>query len=103
MNLPSIIDAAICAQIGVLVLMIVQYIKASIPEKLIPVASVLVGIGISFLFFYKAPVEQMDFLIIIANGVLGAIMADTGYTFLSTGKSPTFTLPNKGQLNGGSK
>lgn len=99
MNLPSIIDVSICAQIGVLVLMVVQYVKASIPEKLIPVASILAGIGLSFLFFYK-PGTSINFVIVIANGVLGSIMADTGYSFISTGNSPTFTLPSKSQLNG---
>lgn len=100
MNLPSIIDVAVVAQIGVLVLAVIQYVKASIPEKLIPVASILAGIGLSFLFFYK-PGVPIDFVIVLANGVIGAITADTGYSFLSTGKSATFTLPSKTQLNGG--
>lgn len=99
MNLPSIIDVSICAQIGVLVLMVIQYVKASIPDKIIPVASILAGIGLSFLFFYK-PGVAINFVVVIANGVLGSIMADTGYSFISTGTSPTFTLPSKTQLNG---
>lgn len=100
MNLPSIIDISIISQIGALILVVIQYVKASIPEKLIPVASILVGIGLSFLFFYK-PGVPIAFVAVIANGVIGAIMADTGYSFISTGKSETFTLPSKTQLNGG--
>ncbi len=102
MNLPSIIDVGICAQIGALVLAVVQYIKSAIPEKLIPVLSMLIGIGVSFMFFYK-PDAAVDFVVVISNGIVGAILADTGYSFLSTGKSPTFTLPKKTQRNGGAK
>jgi hypothetical protein len=94
MNLPSIIDLTAVAGIGMLAMMIIQYIKDSLPTKLIRWCTLLAGIGVSFLWFYK-PGINYDFVVVIANGVLGAIGADTGYNFLSPTNSPSFTLPSK--------
>jgi hypothetical protein len=95
MTLPSIIDLQAIAAIGMLVLIFMQYIKDAIPDKLMRVCSLLVGIGISFLWFYKPGNYNFDFIMIIANGIFGAIGADTGYQFLSPTGSPIFSLPSK--------
>ena len=95
MNLPSIIDITSIASIGMLVLVVMQYIKEPIPVKLVPVCSVLVGIGVAFLYFYKPGGGQLDLVMIIANGVLGAVFADTGYNFLSASQSPPLSLSSK--------
>ncbi len=99
MNLPDFLDVGKIAQMAALVLMIVQYIKPAIPEKLIPVASMLVGIGISFLFAYNVSPTGFNYVMIITYGVFSAIAADTGYSFLSSSKSSIFSLPSKAQIN----
>lgn len=102
MNLPSIIDLTKIVYIGVVTLAVVQYIKVGIPDKLIWVLSWVIGIAISFLYFYnpQVPISQMDFVAVVANGILGAVFADTGYHFVSNTNSPTFSLPSKTQING---
>jgi hypothetical protein len=97
MNLPSIIDITAISAIGVLVLAIMQYIKEPVPVKLVPACSILVGIGVAFLYFYK-PGVSLDFVAIIANGVLGAVFADTGYNFLSASQSPPLSLSSKKEV-----
>ena len=94
MTVPNILNLQAIAGIGAMVLMIVQYIKTPIPEKLVPAVSILVGIGVSFLYFY-APGQPLDFVLIIANGVLGAVSADTGFNFLSGSQSPPLSLSSK--------
>lgn len=94
MNLPNIIDLTVIASVGILVLAVMQYIKEPIPTKLVPVCSMLVGIGVSFLFFYK-PGAAIDFVQIVANGILGAVFADSGYNFLSAKQSPPLSLSSK--------
>ncbi|MBU0907402.1 MAG: hypothetical protein KKE05_04575 [Nanoarchaeota archaeon] len=95
MTLPAIIDLQAITAIGMLVLIFMQYIKDAIPDKLMRVCSLLVGIGISFLWFYKPGNYNFDFIMIIANGIFGAIGADTGYQFLSPSGSQVFSLPGK--------
>lgn len=95
MNLPSIINIEIVAAIAALVLVITQYIKNLIPSKFVPPVAILVGIGLSFLYFYKPAGGTIDVVAMIANGVLGALMADAGYNFLSPKNSPLFSLPSK--------
>ncbi|MGD0662851.1 MAG: hypothetical protein ABSD38_32770 [Syntrophorhabdales bacterium] len=90
------LDASKIAQIGALVLVVVQYVKVAIPEKVTPFVSIALGILISFLFQYYA--GKFDIVIGIVNGVLGAVGADTGYGFLSNSKSPQFTLASTDQL-----
>jgi hypothetical protein len=96
MNLPSFLDISKIAQIGALVLVVVQYIKKPIPDKYIPYVSIAIGILISLLFEYRG--AKFDIVNGIVNGVLGAIGADTSYGLLSNSKSPTFTLPSRAQL-----
>ena len=102
MNLPSFVDLARVAEIGVLVLIITQYLKKGIPETWIPIVSVLIGILLSFGYLSNTVVsEWTPYLIFctIVNGIIGAIGADGTYTFVSNAKgSPTFTLPSKAQL-----
>ena len=93
-DLPKLIDISLIPKIGVLVLAVIQYFKSYIPDKLIPIGSIVAGIIISFLYLYKVPIGSMDFVAVVANGVLGAIMADTGYQFFSK-KDGNFSLPPK--------
>ncbi len=97
-NLPDFLDLSRIAQIGSLLIVVVQYIKKFIPDKYIPYVSMAIGILISFLFEYKG--EKIDIVTGIVNGVLGAVGADTGYLFLSRTKSPQFTLPSRAELGG---
>jgi chromate transport protein ChrA len=83
------------ATIGMLVLAVIQYVKSMIPDKLVPVASILAGIGVAFLLFYDPKVGYVDPVVVIANGVLGAVGADSGYQFLSSKTSPPLSLPSK--------
>jgi hypothetical protein len=106
MNLPSFVDMAKVAEIGVLVLMIIQYFKRGIPETWIPIVSVLVGILISFGYLSNTVIADWTpymIFVTIVNGVAGAIGADTAYSFVSNTKSPTATLPSKAQIEGGTK
>src|SRR5512139_1395274 len=94
MDWASLFDLPKLATIGTLTMIIIQYIKEAIPEKFITTATVLVGIGISFFVEYKA-LGSTDVVTTIVNGVMGAMGADSGYQFLSGGKSLPFTLPSK--------
>lgn len=102
----DILDSSKIAQIGALVLVVVQFIKKYIsdkyiPDKYIPVVSIVIGILIAFLFEYKE--GKFDIVSGIVNGALGAIGADTSYGFLSKTKSPAFTLSSRTELQEKSK
>jgi hypothetical protein len=101
MNLPSFIDVSSILAIAALVVLIVQYIKGLIPDKFVKWVSFPIGIGVSFLYFYKPTGGPLDWVVIISHGILAAVSADTGYSFFSAGKSTAFSLPSKTQLNGG--
>ena len=106
MNLPSFMDMAKVAEIGVLVLIVIQYFKSAIPEKLIPVISVLLGIALSFGYICNIPFSEWTpylVFVTILTGVAGAIGADTAYSFVSGTKSTPISLPSRAQLNGGTK
>ena len=92
----EIFDVSRIAEIGALVIVIVQYIKKPIREDVVPFVSIGIGILISFLLEYYG--GTIDILAGIVNGVLGAVGADTGYGFLSNTKSPQFTLASTRQL-----
>jgi len=103
MDLPSFIDVKRVAEIGLLVLMIIQYFKAMIPVKFIPLASVLVGIGISFGYTAQLPFSQWTpygVFVTVINGAVGAFGSDTAYSFLSGSKGGSLTLPSKSQMVG---
>ena len=95
MNLTKVLDGPAMLQIAGIAMAVTQYIKEGIPEKLIPVVNILVGIGASFLWFYDPSNGNVDFVVIIANGVLAAVTSDTAYNFLSATNSSPFTLPSK--------
>ena len=102
MNLPSFIDLQRVAEIGLLVIMIIQYFKTAIPEKLIPVVSVLLGIAISF--GYNAQIPFSDWtpyliFVTVINGAVAAFGSDTAYSFLSGTNSKPLSLPSKAQLD----
>ena len=84
--------------IAALTLILVQYVKAAIPEKLIPVASLLIAILVAFLFDQA---EINPYVRMVLYGVFATAGADTTYGFLNNSRSPTFTLPSKGQMTGG--
>lgn len=94
MNLPGIFDVQAMAGIAALALIVIQYIKDELPEKLIRWITVLVSIGVSFIWFYKEGAGY-NYIVVIVNGAFAAFGADTGYNFLSGNKSPAFTLPSK--------
>lgn len=101
MNLPSFVDLARVAEIGMMVLLIIQYFKKGIPETWIPAVSVLLGIALSFGYLSNTVIaDWTPYLIFttIVNGAVGAMGADTAYTFVSNTKSPVATLPSKAQL-----
>jgi hypothetical protein len=95
MNLPSIIDVGTIMAMGGLILMITQYVKGAVPEKLIPVASILIGIGVAFLYYWNPQTYDVDWVKVVANGILAAIAADTGYNFMSGSQSPPLSLSSK--------
>ncbi len=95
MDLPAIIDLKAIAAIGVLALNFTQYIKDAIPEKYIRGCNLIAGIGFSYLWFYTPEAPPTDFIVLIANGVIGAMLGDTTYQFLSGSGSPPFSLPRK--------
>ena len=99
MTLPSFIDVASVMAMAALILMIVQYIKDSISVKLIRYVTILIGILVSFLYYYNPTSgwAGVNLVAVIASGVLAAIAADTGYNFLSPSKSPSFTLSSKSE------
>lgn len=97
MDLSSFFDLAKLASVGALTLIIIQYIKEPIPEKLIKWVTLLVGILVSFFIEYKVG-GALDVVVIVANGIVGAMGADGGYQFLSGTKSPAFSLPSQTQL-----
>lgn len=95
MNLPGIFDVQAMVGIGALALIVIQYIKDSIPEKLIRWITVLASVSVSFIWFYKEGAGY-NYVVVIVNGAFAAFGADTGYNFLSAKPgSPAFTLPAK--------
>jgi hypothetical protein len=90
----SILDFKAMLAVAGLSMAITQYVKGWLPDKLIKPGNLLAGIFVAFLCFYK-PNIPVDWVRVIANGVLGAIGADLGFNFLSVGKSPMFTLSSK--------
>ena len=95
MELPEYFDVKRIAEIGVLVVILVQYFKAAMPEKAIPYIAVVIGIAMSFVTEYYVAAVTVNYLRVVVNGMLGAIMADTAYQFLSGKKSPPLSLPSK--------
>ena len=95
MQLPSIIDVQAIVGIGMLSMIVTQYIKGALPDKMIPVCNLIIAIWISFLWYYKPGEAYPDMVMVVANGMLGASGADTGYNFLSASSSPPFSLPRK--------
>ena len=93
-SLPGWMDAGRLAIIAALTLMLVQYIKSFIPEKLIKVVAIAIALIVAGLM-------QLAEINIYAKIALYAIFAvtaaDTGYKFFSNAKSPSFTLPTKAQ------
>ena len=94
MDLPGWIDVGKIGGYGVLILAIVQYCKKFLPEKWIP----LIAIGIGVLVSIAAECctgGVKNWVLTIVNGVLAAVLADTGYSFLSGKGGSNFQLPSK--------
>ncbi len=97
----SLVDMAKAAEVAGTVLAVTQVVKTKIPEKFIPVFGVLLGVAFSFSYHLELPANQWTPLLIVTDlvtGVAGWIIADTGYSFLSTSKSPIFSLPSTSQM-----
>lgn len=95
MDLPSWIDIGKISGIGVLVLSIVQYTKKYFPEKWIPAISIVIGILVSIAAECCQFGEVKNWVQTIVNGVLAAVLADTGYSFLSGKGGGNLQLPSK--------
>ena len=98
MVMPEWMSLERVGMISVLTLILVQYVKTAIPEKLIPVASLLIAILVAYLFDQA---EINPYFRMVLYGTFATAGADTTYGFLSNSKSPTFTLPSKGQMTVG--
>lgn len=100
-GLPEWLDLARIAGIGVLVLVVVQYIKTYIPDKWIKLVAVIIGVLLSFAAVYymgsKGPIVwNIGFVIrVILDGVLSAMLGDTAYQFLSKKGGGSGILPSK--------
>ena len=95
-NLPQWLDMGKIAGVSVIVLAIIQYIKVGIPEKYIKYVAILIGVAVSIaseMYIGK----EVIWIKAVVNGVLGAILADTGYSFLSK-KPISLSLPSKDEI-----
>jgi hypothetical protein len=98
MGLPDWLDMTKIGGLAVLTLVVIQYLKGSIPVKFIKPATLLVGIVLAYLG-ERYVGSAVVWVKIIVNGLLAGIMSDVGYGLLSNkGGSGTFTLPSKDQL-----
>ncbi len=97
MDLPSWLDAPKIAGLSILCLAFTQYFKKRVPEKYIPYLALVLGVLISIaseIYIGAAFSGTTSWVKAIVNGVIAAIMADLGYSFLS--RTPTaFTLPSQ--------
>ncbi len=98
--LPDILDLAAIGKIALVVGFIIQYIKTSLPTWLIkPWLQFALGIFVAWaLTVYVDQYATVNWLVLIVNGILAAIVADGGYSFLSNKGTSTFSLPTKSQL-----
>jgi len=94
MDLPSWLDLPKIGALGVLVIFIVQYIKAYLPEKYIKLITIGIGVVVAIGAECYTAGCVASWSKTVINGILAAILADGGYSFLS-GKGGTFTLPSK--------
>lgn len=92
-SLPSWLDAPKIAGLAVLILAVVQYLKAYIPEKYVKLAALLIGVVLAILCELYIGV-QLIWVKAILNGIVAAVLADTAYGFLSK-KGGTLALPSK--------
>ncbi len=97
MDIMSVLDPVALAAISALALTITQYIKGTIPEKIVPYANVLAGLVAAFLYFYKPGIipDYNQIITMVVNGVLGATGSHLSYDFLSSKRSPQFSLSSK--------
>ena len=79
---------------GVVILAIIQYTKKLLPEKWIPLIAIGIGILISIAAEYCTGGVK-NWVLTIINGVLAAVLADTGYSFLSGKGGSNLQLPSK--------
>ena len=100
MDLPKWVNLETLGLIAYMTLALVQYIKIAIPEKLIPVVSLLLAIGLAALFEFA---EVNIYVRFVLYGIFATATADLVYQLLGTSKSKLFSLPSKSQLNGGPK
>ncbi len=81
MELPAWIDLKTIAEIGLLVVVITQYIKDAVPDYLMKWVVLVIGVVCA----YVAQVYQgmpLTHLQTIMNGILAAMLASAGYQVL---------------------
>ncbi len=91
MQLPNWIDLKTLSEVGLLVAIIVQYIKDSVPTYLMRWVVLAIGIVCAYVAaLYQA--QPLVHIPIILNGVLAAMLANVGYQVL---KNTPFALDKK--------
>jgi len=91
MSLPEWLDLTKIGSTAVILMAIINYFKSGIPEKLIQYITVIIGILISILAELYVG-AALNWVRAILNGVLAAVLADTGYKFL---KGSPFEIGSK--------
>jgi len=95
MQFPSWVKPETLVLIAYMTLALIQYLKSAIPEKLIPVASLLIAIALAALFEFA---EINIYVRLVLYGIFATASADLVYQFFGNSKSPSFTLPSKTQI-----
>ena len=95
MEMPAWLNLSRIAEISVVLLAVVQYVKDVIPSGAIRYVTLGLGVLISVAAAFYTGEGVSNWVTVIVNGILAAVLADTGYQFLS-GKSGSLTLPSKG-------
>jgi hypothetical protein len=98
MDLPSWLDIPKIMALGGLVMLIVQYVKAYIPEKAIKPSALLIGILVAIGCECYTSGVVGNWAKTIINGIIAGIVSDGAYSFLSS-KGGQFALPSKSTLN----
>ena len=96
--IPTWLEIGKITELAVLVLVVMQYLKTGIPEKLIKPATLVVGVLIAILGYLYAA-QAVPWFKAVFNGVLAGIFSDTAYGFLSR-KGGTLVLPSRADIKG---
>lgn len=94
MELPGWMDAGRLAMIGAVTLAAVQYFKTFIPETWVKPSALPLAIIVSLMLHFA---ETNIYVKLIVYALFAVVVADMGYSFLST-KPTKFSLPSKAQV-----